>query len=156
MTRLPLAALLVVLGCAAIPPLPAFAVDTVTSTDAPDLTSVRAKIKAKDWPAALAELTTISNTVQHANVYNLLGFVNRNLGEHKKALTFYKKALDFNPDHKGAHEYMGELFVKTGDMAEAKKHEVILVRLCPDGCEELEDLRKAIAAGPGTAASLIN
>ncbi len=31
----------------------ALAVDTVTSKDAPDLTSVRAKIKAKDYQAAL-------------------------------------------------------------------------------------------------------
>jgi tetratricopeptide (TPR) repeat protein len=140
----------------ALAPVTASAVDTITSTDAPDLTSVRAKIKSKDWSSALTELTKISDTVQHADVYNLLGFVNRNMSNHKVALTFYKKALDFNPDHKGAHEYMGELFVKTGDMAEAKKHEVILVRLCPDGCEELEDLRKSIASGPGTAASLIN
>jgi tetratricopeptide (TPR) repeat protein len=140
----------------ALAPVTAYAVDTITSTDAPDLTSVRAKIKSKDWSSALTELTKISDTVQHADVYNLLGFVNRNMSNHKVALTFYKKALDFNPDHKGAHEYMGELFVKTGDMAEAKKHEVILVRLCPDGCEELEDLRKSIASGPGTAASLIN
>ena len=153
MTILSRAAIILLLALA---PVPASAVDTVTSADAPDLTSVRAKIKGKDWPAALAELNTISNTVQHADVYNLLGFVNRNMGEHKTALTFYNKALDFNPDHKGAHEYMGELFVKTGDIAEAKKHEVILVRLCPKGCEELEDLRKAIAAGPGKAASLIN
>jgi len=35
----------------------AFAVDNVTSKDAPDLTSVRAKIKAKDYKGALAELT---------------------------------------------------------------------------------------------------
>lgn len=129
---------------------PASAVDTVSDTTAPDLTAVRAKIKAKDWKPALAELMTISNTAQHADVYNLLGFVNRNLGAHKTALTWYKKALDFDPDHKGAHEYLGELYVKTGDMAQARRHETVLVGLCPKGCEELEDLRKAIAMGPGT------
>ncbi|MGZ3352437.1 MAG: tetratricopeptide repeat protein, partial [Xanthobacteraceae bacterium] len=35
----------------------ALAVDNVTSRDAPDLTAVRAKIKAKDFKAAIAELT---------------------------------------------------------------------------------------------------
>lgn len=129
---------------------PAGAVDTVSDTAAPDLSSVRAKIKAKDWKPALAELTATANNVQHADVYNLLGFVNRNLGAHKTALTWYKKALDFDPDHKGAHEYLGELYVKTGDMAQARTHETVLVRLCPKGCEELDDLRKAIAMGPGT------
>ena len=126
----------------------AFAVDTVTSTDAPDLTNERAMIKAKDWKGALAGLTAIANTTQHADVYNLLGFVNRNLGDSKTAFTFYKKALDFNPEHKGAHEYLGELYVKTNDLPKAKEHEAILVKLCPQGCEELADLRKAIAAGP--------
>jgi tetratricopeptide (TPR) repeat protein len=134
----------------------AFAVDTMMSTDAPDLRAVRAKIQASEWPAALTELTQIASTVQHADVYNLLGFVNRNMGEHKAAFTFYKKALDFDPKHKGAHEYLGELFVKTGNMAKAREHEVVLAGLCPTGCEELEDLRKAIAAGPPAGASVTN
>jgi hypothetical protein len=34
----------------------AVAVDTMTSKDAPDLTSVRAKIKIKDYKAAVVEL----------------------------------------------------------------------------------------------------
>ena len=36
--------------------VPAFAVDNIESTDAPDLTSARAKIAAKDYAGALAEL----------------------------------------------------------------------------------------------------
>lgn len=134
-----------------VQPLPARAVDTVSSNDAPDLSAVRARIKAKAWPHALADLRVIANTVEHADVYNLLGFVHRNMGAHKSSLTFYKKALDFNPDHKGAHEYLGELYVKVGDMSKARDHERALIGLCPAGCEELVDLRAAIAAGPGTA-----
>ena len=153
MTILSRAAIILLLALA---PVPASAVDTVTSADAPDLTSVRAKIKSKDWPAALAELNTISNTAQHADVYNLMGFVNRNMGENKTAFTFYKKALDFDPNHKGAHEYLGELYVKTGDLAKAREHEVVLVKLCPQGCEELADLRKAIATGPPAGATATN
>ena len=45
------------------------AVDTVTSKDAPDLTSVRAKIKANDYQAALAELKVLADTHQHADVH---------------------------------------------------------------------------------------
>ena len=48
--------LLALLLATALPATRALAVDNVTSTDAPDLTSVRAKIKAKDFKAALAEL----------------------------------------------------------------------------------------------------
>src|SRR5882672_3897447 len=123
---------------------PALAVDNVTSKDAPDLTSVRAKIKAKDFKAALAELTPMLVTNQHADVYNLMGFSLRKMGEYKQAYTFYRKALDFDPEHKGALEYLGELYVETGEIDKAKQNVVLLKKLCPDGCEELADLEKAI------------
>jgi tetratricopeptide (TPR) repeat protein len=126
---------------------PARAVDTPTTRDAPDLTEARAKIKAKDFKSALVDLTgMIDKGVQHADVYNLLGFSLRKTGDYTRALTFYLKALDFDPEHKGAHEYLGELYVETNRLPKAKEHLAILERLCPQGCEEREDLEKAIAA----------
>jgi len=130
----------------------ALAVDNVTSRDAPDLTSVRAKIKAKDYKAAIAELTPMLATYQHADVYNLMGFSLRKMGEYKQAYTFYRKALDFDPEHKGALEYLGELYVETGEVEKAKQNVVLLKKLCPGGCEELADLEKAISAAPATTA----
>jgi len=124
----------------------ALAVDNITSKDAPDLTSVRAKIKAKDFKAALAELTPMLATYQHADVYNLMGFSLRKTGDYKQAYTFYRKALDFDPNHKGALEYLGELYVETGQMDKAKENVVRLRELCPSGCEELADLEKAVNA----------
>ena len=124
----------------------ALAVDNVTSRDAPDLTSVRAKIKAKDFKAALAELTPMLATNQHADVYNLMGFSLRKTGDYQQAYTFYRKALDFDPDHKGALEYLGELYVETGQIDKAKENVVRLKQLCPTGCEELADLEKAVNA----------
>jgi Flp pilus assembly protein TadD len=123
----------------------ALAVDNVTSKDAPDLTSVRAKIKAKDYQGALAELTPMLATYQHADVYNLMGFSLRKTGDTKQAYTFYRKALDFDPEHKGALEYLGELYVETGEVEKAKQNVALLKRLCPSGCEELSDLERAIA-----------
>src|SRR5262245_35988304 len=124
----------------------ATAVDTPTTRDAPELTAVRAKIKAKDFKSAIADLNgMIDKGVQHADVYNLLGFSLRKSGDLKTAFTFYKKALDFDPEHKGALEYLGELYVQTGELAKARQHVVLLQKLCPQGCEELEDLEKAIA-----------
>src|SRR5215471_15191704 len=131
----------------------ALAVDNITSKDAPDLTSVRAKIKAKDFKAALAELTPMLATYQHADVYNLMGFSLRKTGDYKQAYTFYRKALDFDPEHKGALEYLGELYVETGQIDKAKENVVLLKKLCPSGCEELADLEKAIvnAGNPSPA-----
>jgi Flp pilus assembly protein TadD len=126
----------------------AFAVDNVTSKDAPDLTSVRAKIKAKDYKGALAELTPMLEKVQHADVYNLMGFSLRKTGDQKQAFTFYRKALDFDPQHKGALEYLGELYVETGQIEKAKANAEQLKKLCPAGCEELADLQEAIAHSP--------
>ena len=124
----------------------AHAVDNVTSRDAPDLTSVRAKIKARDFKGALAELTPMLTTYQHADVYNLMGFALRKTGDYQQAYTFYRKALDFDPDHKGALEYLGELYVETGQVEKARENVVLLKKLCPGGCEELADLEHAIAS----------
>jgi tetratricopeptide (TPR) repeat protein len=115
-----------------------------------DLTSVRAKIKAKDYKGAIAELTPMLVTNQHADVYYLMGFSLRKTGDYKQAYTFYRKALDFNPEHKGALEYLGELYVETGEVEKAKENVALLQKICPAGCEELEDLREAIAQAPKT------
>jgi Flp pilus assembly protein TadD len=141
------AALLVILGLApALVPAPALAVDNMESSDAPDLTSVRAKIKAQDYAAALAELRDLAEDTQQADVYNLLGFTLRKTGDFKTSLTYYTKALELQPDHKAAREYLGELYVQTGNMEKAKEQLAILTKLCPGGCEEREDLQKAISA----------
>jgi hypothetical protein len=79
------------------------AVDTPTTREAPDLTAVRTKIKAKEFKAAIADLNgMIDKGVQHTDVYNLLGFSLRKSGDAKTAYTFYEKALDFDAEHKGA------------------------------------------------------
>jgi Flp pilus assembly protein TadD len=125
---------------------PAYAVDNMSSTDAPDLTSVRAKIKAQDYAAALAELRDLAEDVQQPDVYNLLGYTLRKTGDVKTSLTYYTKALELQPDHKAAREYLGELYVETGNLEKAKEQLAILAKLCPGGCEEREDLQKAISA----------
>ena len=124
---------------------PAFAVDNMNSSDAPDLSSVRARIKAADYQGALAELKVLADTNQHADVYSLMGFSLRKMGDYQTALTFYKKALDFNADHKGAREYLGELYVDMGDLPKAREQLAVLTKLCPQGCEEREDLERILA-----------
>jgi tetratricopeptide (TPR) repeat protein len=142
-TKQTLAALALIAGLGLAP---VHAVDNMSSTDAPDLTSVRAKIKAKDYQGALAQLRELADDVQHADVYNLIGFTLRKTGDFKTSLTYYTKALEMAPDHKAAREYLGELYVETGNMEKAKEQLAALVKLCPGGCEEREDLQKAINA----------
>ncbi|QEN87058.1 tetratricopeptide repeat protein [Labrys sp. KNU-23] len=124
--------------------IPAYAVDNIESTDGPDLTSVKAKIEAKNYTGALEELRGLAEDTQQADVYNLLGFTLRKTGDYQTALTYYTKALELQPGHKAAREYLGELYVETGDVEKAKVQLSELGKLCPQGCEELEDLQKAI------------
>ena len=125
---------------------PAYAVDNMNSGDTVDLTSVRAKIKAENYKGALEELRGLAEDSQQADVYNLLGFTLRKTGDYETSLTYYTKALDLQPDHKGAHEYLGELFVETGKLDKAKDQLAALEKLCPNGCEERDDLQNVIAA----------
>ncbi len=126
--------------------MPAYAVDDIEQTDAPDLTAIRAKIAAKDYQGALADLRDLAQDVQQPDVYNLLGFTLRKTGDFETSLTYYNKALELKPDFKAALEYLGELYVQTGHMDKAGEQLASLRKLCPAGCEELEDLQQAIDA----------
>jgi tetratricopeptide (TPR) repeat protein len=85
---------------------------------------------------------------QHADVYSLMGFTLRKTGDYPTALTYYKKALDFNANHKGAREYLDELYLETGDLPKAREQLAVLEKLCLQGCEEREDLERALASAP--------
>ena len=122
------------------------AVDNSASGGRPDLVAVRTKIDAKDYPAAIALLTPMTTQYQDPDVFNLLGFSYRKSGDLKQAATFYGKALDFDPTFKPAIEYQGELFLEMKDPEKAKANFAKLASLCPSGCEEKDDLEKAIAS----------
>jgi len=122
----------------------AFAVDDDTSTGSVDLSSVRTKLKADNYASALEELRGLAEDTQQADVYNLLGYTLRKTGDYTTSLTYYLKALELQPDYKAAHEYLGELYVETGKLGKAKEQLAALTKLCPGGCEEREDLEKAL------------
>lgn len=83
----------------------------------------------------------------HADILNYLGFAHRKLGRFEEARTYYDQALAIDPDHKGANEYLGELFWELGDEAAARRQLATLDRLCPFGCPEREDLARLLQAG---------
>ena len=81
-----------------------------------------------------------------ADLHNFLGYSYRNLKQFEPAFRHYKRALEIDPRHRGAHEYIGEAYLMVGDPANAQKHLDLLRGICLLGCEELADLEKAIAA----------
>ena len=56
----------------------------------------------------------------------------------------YNEALRIAPQHRGALEYSGELYLMKGDLASAEKRLAALDKECLFGCEEYTDLKKAI------------
>ena len=125
---------------AAPTPTPA-AVKTVND----ELAKVTTLLNANNFKQALADLKVIDSEFKNnADVNNLLGYSSRKLKQYKPADTYYKKALKINPNHLGALEYQGELFVLTNKVSAAKKNLVKLEKLCGLKCGEYLDLKKAI------------
>ena len=110
-----------------------------------ELAKVTTLLNANNFKQALAELKIIDSEFKNnADVNNLLGYSSRKLKQYKPAATYYEKALKLNPNHLGALEYQGELFVLTNKVSAAKKNLVKLEKLCGLKCGEYLDLKKAI------------
>ena len=86
----------------------------------------------------------VENIKDEADRQNLLGFSARMAGNYEIAKRHYNKALSIDPEHRGALEYQGELFIKLGDMASAELNLAKLKEQCWIGCLELTKLKKAI------------
>jgi Flp pilus assembly protein TadD len=114
------------------------------------LITARTAIAAKDWSRAIAELdNAVKLEPRNADVHNLLGYSHRKKAQPDlaKAFEHYKLALQIDPGHKGAHEYIGEAYLMERRPAEAEKHLALLAQLCGNlTCEEYVDLAEAIAA----------
>ena len=117
------------------------------AADTPWGPASRKAIADKDWTGAIQLLQRdVAANKATANTYNYLGFAYRNMGNYDEAFKNYEMALKLNPEHRGAHEYVGETYLAVGDLENAKKHLAALDRICFFGCQEYDDLKAAIAA----------
>ena len=108
------------------------------------LAKAQSSIDAEQYRSAIRTLNDIVKTnPRNANAYNLLGYSYRKSKDIKRAERNYNRALRIDANHKGALEYMGELFLETDRRAKAEELLARLEKLCPSGCDELEDLREA-------------
>jgi tetratricopeptide (TPR) repeat protein len=80
----------------------------------------------------------------NADVLNYLGYSHRKLGDHVTALDFYTAALAQEPNHLGANEYLGELYLEMNDLPKAEERLAVLAAACDSDCDEYEDLAEAI------------
>ncbi len=127
----------------------AAAVDSSESSApaAPSYTEAKVYVDSLRFSRALPILQELVRAEpDNADAWNLLAFSQRQLGDIRSARQNYDKALALDPSHKGAHEYLGELFLMLNDLESARQQLLTLTALCPAGCEQREDLQRAIDA----------
>lgn len=111
-----------------------------------DYAAAKKAIAAKQWDEAIARLKKAEvRHPDHADLQNYLGYTHRNLKQFDAAFRYYKRAIELEPRHRGAHEYIGEAYLMVGDVPNAEKHLAALRAICLLPCEELTDLEKAFA-----------
>lgn len=114
----------------------------------PALEQGRAAIAKRDWAGAQGFLRdAVARNPQNADAHNLYAFALRSGANPPMDLVFrhYNEALRIDPKHRAAHEYLGEAYLMSGNVAKAKEHLAQLDRLCTFGCEEFTKLKAAVA-----------
>lgn len=102
-------------------------------------------IESGDFRGAIPVLQDIVESDEdNADAYNYLGFAYRNIGEYDRSRRYYDKALSIDSQHKGAREYLGELYLKLDQLDKAEQQLARLDEICPYGCEEYDELAQAI------------
>jgi tetratricopeptide (TPR) repeat protein len=102
-------------------------------------------IQQKKWDEAIQILTKAGEQDRsNADIENWLGYAERNRGNLDAAFAHYDRALQLNPRHRGAHEYVGEAYLLAGKPDKAKEHLAALAKLCHSKCEEYEDLHEDV------------
>ncbi len=142
----------VVLMAASVAPLSATAIAEPAPDDPaaerldPDYAAGRHAIDMKEWGIAIERLSAAAlRATSNADIQNYLGYAYRQRRQLDLAFTHYQRALQLDPRHRGAHEYLGEAYLMVNDLTKAEEHLTALEKICPVPCEEYEDLKKAIA-----------
>ncbi|HVO03113.1 MAG TPA: tetratricopeptide repeat protein [Candidatus Cybelea sp.] len=79
----------------------------------------------------------------YADALNLLGYSYRKSGDQKHALDYYNQALAMEPNHLGANEYLGELYLEMKMPDQAKQRLQVLKAACGN-CTEYKTLAAKI------------
>ena len=98
-----------------------------------------------DYDVAINKLRTLhEKEPKNADVLNLLGYGYRKTGDFDQARDYYLKALAIDPQHRGANEYIGELYLETGQLDKAEERLAVLNKDCWLGCDEYTELKESI------------
>ena len=113
----------------------------------PEFAAGKKALVAEDWDGAIAVLESAAlRDPRNADIQNYIGYAYRRLRQMGPAIGHYQQALMLNPRHRSAHEHLGEAHLVLGEPATAAQHLAHLEDICLIGCEEYDDLKRAIAA----------
>jgi len=117
----------------------------VSASTNPDFDRGQKSFRNGDWQEAVAHFKkAVAEDAKNAEAYNLMGYSYRRMGEADPAFAAYAKALDLEPNHRGANQYLGETYLLVGDNEMAQAQLTKLKELCGKQCKETVKLRKAI------------
>ncbi|MBX7147323.1 MAG: tetratricopeptide repeat protein [Alphaproteobacteria bacterium] len=109
-----------------------------------NLTDAKIKIQAKNFRGAIPVLEQIViDDPKNADAFNYLGYSYRMSGDKQKSYDAYQKALAIDPMHKGANEYLGELYLEMNNPGKAEERLAILKSACTN-CIEYTTLEASI------------
>ncbi len=104
----------------------------------------QAAITQQDFQGAVSHLNNVLvSQPNNPDVLNLMGFSKRKLGDQTGAMEYYDKALSLQPNHIGANEYLGELYLEMKLPAKAQERLDVLQQACGN-CEEYGELKEKI------------
>jgi tetratricopeptide (TPR) repeat protein len=111
-----------------------------------DYARAKAMVEARNYKDAIPVLQqVVAKEPRNADAYNLLGFATRKTGNPQGSLQYYTTALQIDPKHLGANEYIGEAYLMLDQLPQAEQHLARLGQLCAFGCAEERELKAAIA-----------
>jgi tetratricopeptide (TPR) repeat protein len=96
-----------------------------------------------DW--AIEVLALVQNR-QDPRVLNYTGYSHRKAGRLEIGITYYRQALEIDPNFNLAREYLGEGYIAAGRIDLAMNELAAIAKSCGTGCEEYKELSAAIAA----------
>ena len=97
------------------------------SNAAAEYARAQTAIAQVDYETAIGHLDKVlAAQPNNPDVLNLMGFSKRKLGDQSEALEYYNKALDLQPNHFGANEYLGELYLELKNVTKAQQRLAVL------------------------------
>jgi Flp pilus assembly protein TadD len=89
----------------------------------------------------------LAQSPNNAEYHNMYAYSLRKGPNPDMSLVFrhYNQALQIDPKHKGANEYLGEAYLMVNNLPKAKEQLATLDKLCFFSCREYSELKKSIA-----------